>query len=221
MANKIGSSAITLGATVTSIAPSDPTNDDSPMIVTYTAEDGSINAREYAHIISTVPLPSLRIMDISKCGLTPMQSTALRMLQYGPSIKIGIKFKSQWWNTGVNASGKRLNITGGSSSTDLPIRTVVYPSYGNSQQPSNVLLASYCWTTDAERIAALFKENEEPPYDPRLKTIVLSNLATLHDVSMDMLEYEFEEMYPWDWNRDAHTGGKEIFHISSFIMTTS
>ncbi|KIJ33672.1 hypothetical protein M422DRAFT_182968 [Sphaerobolus stellatus SS14] len=207
MEDKIGKANITLEATVISIAPADPSNRDSPMVVTYTTKDGATVTRQYKHVISTVPLPSLRIMDLSQCGLTPMQSTALRMLEYGPSIKIGIRFESQWWKTGTNLEDKILNITGGQSSTDLPIRTVVYPSYGNPQQPANVLIASYCWTSDADRIAALFRQNVEPPYDPRLKTLVLSNLATLHNVSVKILESQFIEMYPWDWDRDCHTGG--------------
>ncbi|KIJ43551.1 hypothetical protein M422DRAFT_253129 [Sphaerobolus stellatus SS14] len=208
MAEKIGPAAIILGATVTSIAPADPSNDDSLMNVTYTAQDGSIYTRQYAHVISTIPLPSLRIMDISQCGLTPMQSTALRMLQYGPSIKIGIRFTSDWWKTGDNELGQKLDIVGGQSSTDLPVRTVVYPSYGHvGQEPSHVLIASYCWTSDAARIAALFKKDANPPYDPRLETVVLSNLATLHNVSLKFLRSQFIEMYPWDWNLDAHTGG--------------
>lgn len=72
---------------------------------------GETKPRTYKHVISTIPLPVLRTLDIDDPALfTIQQRNAMRQLSYGPSVKIGIKFKSQWWHD--------LNIVGGQSSTD-------------------------------------------------------------------------------------------------------
>lgn len=53
--------------------------------------------RKYAHVISTVPLGAVRMIDLDKCKLSYALTEALRTLQYGPSTKVGIRFKSRWW----------------------------------------------------------------------------------------------------------------------------
>ena len=92
----------------------------------------------------------MRTLDLTQVGRSIMQSNALRQLQYGPSIKIGIQFTEPWWTTGDVKDGKPIGIVGGQSFTDPPIRTVVYPSYGVNtpgSAPFSVLIASHCWTT--------------------------------------------------------------------------
>ena len=37
----------------------------------------------------------------------------------------------------------------------------VYPSYPETGKKSNVLIVSYCWTQDAERLGALINEDQE------------------------------------------------------------
>ena len=76
--------------------------------------------RKYSNIISTMSLACLRMVDLRKAGLSYGQKSAIKDLLYTPSIKIGMQFKSAWW--------EQLGIVGGQSSTDLPIRAVVYPS---------------------------------------------------------------------------------------------
>ncbi|OAX41858.1 hypothetical protein K503DRAFT_436190 [Rhizopogon vinicolor AM-OR11-026] len=164
--------------------------------------DGS--ATTYSHVISTIPLPCMRTIDLSAAGLNVMQTTALRKLQYGPSVKVGIRFKTTWWTT-------RFGIVGGQSFTDLPVRTVVYPSYGvDSDTPSTVLIASYCWTNDAERLGSLISTGKEE-YNEQLKELVLRNLADVHGMPYSDLVDEFVEMHAWDWNHDPLTGGAFAF----------
>jgi hypothetical protein len=50
--------------------------------------------RTYLHVISTIPLPCLRVMELGDAGLSVIQKNALRKLQYGPSIKVGMRFRS-------------------------------------------------------------------------------------------------------------------------------
>ena len=185
--NQRNRGGLQLGMRVTSIVPTDPTQ-SSPLNVVIAGK----NSRTYSHIISTLPLNCLRALDISQCGLTLKQSNALRELQYRPATKIGIRFKTAWWTEGD------IKIVGGQSLTDRHIRNVVYPSCNDGN--SRVLVASYCWSDDAERLGALMgtgKASEE-----QLKAIVLRDLAALHDVTVDFLEQNLMDIHSYDWNRD-------------------
>ena len=89
-----------------------------------------------------------------------------------------------------------------------PIRTVIYPSYGvYSETPSTTLIASYCWTYDAERLGALIGTGQQE-YEDELKALVLANLAAIHNLDVSYLTTRFREMYSWDWNHDPLAGGK-------------
>ena len=146
----------------------------------------------------------MRTLDLTQARLSIMQSNALRQLQYGPSIKIGIQFAEPWLTTGVDKDGKPIGIVGGQSFTDLPIRTVVYPSYGVKTAPSNALIASFCWTSDAERMGNFINAGA----DELLKDLVLPNLATVHDIGHKYLTDRLVAVYPWDWNHNSLTMGK-------------
>jgi monoamine oxidase len=196
--NSTGNNLIKFNKSVTSISQ----QGDTGMRVSVQGETGS---RTYSHVISTIPLPGLRKIDLTDAGLNVMQSTALRKLQYGPSIKIGMRFKSTWWTD-------KLGIVGGQSFTDLPVRTIVYPSYGvDSSSPSKVLIASYCWTNDAERMGSLIGTGQTE-YDEQLKELVLRNLAEVHgpEITYKFLVDEYVEMHAWDWNHDPLTGGESV-----------
>ncbi|KAI6141922.1 hypothetical protein BKA82DRAFT_961792 [Pisolithus tinctorius] len=156
-------------------------------------------SRIYSHVISTLPLSVLRTIDMKDAGMNVKQRNALRQLQYGPSVKIAIRFKESWWTT-------KLDIVGGQSFTDLPIRTIVYPSYGvGSNTPSTVLIASYCWTTDAERLGSLAMAGQNEV----LKELVLRNLANAHGdpITYEFLCNQFLDMHVKDWTYDAQTMG--------------
>jgi monoamine oxidase len=86
--------------------------------------NGVQSPQEYAAVISTVPLPRLSLMDLRGANINDnyAQWSAIRELQYGPSIKIGIKFSKPWW---AEKQPEFPNpIHGGQSYTDLPIRTM-------------------------------------------------------------------------------------------------
>ena len=99
---------------------------------------------QFSNVISTIPLPVMRTIDLSMAGLTPMQSNAVRQLNYGPSVKIGMQFRTAWWTTASDRDGRPLNIIGGQTYTDSPLRTVVYPSFGDVKAgKTTTLIASY------------------------------------------------------------------------------
>ncbi|KAG7423077.1 putative bifunctional amine oxidase [Fusarium oxysporum f. sp. raphani] len=75
---------------------------------------------DYAHVISTVPMGALQIINMTELDLGYYQKTAFRTLNYDPATKIGFKFKTRWWENLSTGSFK-----GGQSFTDLPIRRFV------------------------------------------------------------------------------------------------
>ncbi|KAG1869404.1 hypothetical protein DFJ58DRAFT_855718 [Suillus subalutaceus] len=165
--------------------------------------------RTYSHVISTIPLSGLRMIELGGAGLNLRQKNALRKLQYGPSIKVGMRFRSAWWT-------ELFDIIGGQSSTDLPIRTIVYPSYGaESSTPSMVLIASYCWSNDAERLGALINTSKIE-YEEQLKELVLRNLAEVHNVDYSFLLDQYVDMHAWDWSDDPLMGANAFFGPGDF-----
>ena len=195
--------AIKLNTPVTSIALTNPDSENSTMTVWAAGQQ-----YVYSHVISTIPMPNLRTIDLTGSKLDVLQTNALRASDYGPSIKIGIRFSETWWTNGYDRDGNKFDIVGGQSFTDLPIRTVVYPSYGvHSSTPSTTLIASYCWTYDAERLGALIGTGKQG-YEDQLKALVLADLATIHNVDVSYLSSRFVEMFSWDWNHNPLTGGK-------------
>lgn len=98
--------------------------------------------KPYAHVVVTTTLSCMSSMDLTNAQLSYFQKDGIRSLSYGAAVKIGIKFKTRWWQNIPNFQQK-----GGVSYTDRPIRVVVYPSYGFNEDPNDsaVLIASYTW----------------------------------------------------------------------------
>lgn len=145
-----------------------------------------------------------------------MQSNALRTLNYGPrpSVKIGMQFRTAWWTTGKDLSGNPVNIVGGQTYTDRPLRTVVYPSFGSVQAgTTTTLIASYCWTEDATRLGALIGKD-----DATLVQLVLKELADLHNVDINDLRNQLIEYKGWSWSHDPYTMGQ--YHVLRHYLSS-
>lgn len=198
-----GGGVIKFNALISSIALTNPDLENSTMTVTAAGQK-----HIYSHVISTLLMPNLRIIDLTGSKLDVVQANALRGSDYGASVKIGIRFSEAWWTTGQDRDGNNFDIVGGQSFTDLPIRTVIYPSYGvYSETPSTTLIASYCWTYDAERLGALIGTGQQE-YEDQLKALVLADLAAIHNVDVSYLTTRFKDMFSWDWNHNPLSGGK-------------
>jgi len=129
------------------------------------------------------------------------------MLNYMQAVKVGLQFKTAWWTTGTDKAGKLLNIVGGQTYTDRPLRTVVYPSYGEVDAgKTTTLIASYCHADDGQRLSALINNDTE-----RLSKIVLKELADIHNMELDFLQSELINTFGWSWSDDLHTMGNTFF----------
>ncbi|EKM58811.1 uncharacterized protein PHACADRAFT_205061 [Phanerochaete carnosa HHB-10118-sp] len=165
----------------------------------------------YTHVITTTTLPCLRAMDLSEAGLDYPQKNALRALYYSSATKIGVKFKTAWWQDDavMKKYGGFGAIVGGQSYTDNMSRMIVYPSYSaGSQTPSTVLIASYAWTGDALAWTGLMQSED------RMRRRLLDDLAEVHRFNANgrkFLEDQVESIYPYSWNNDPNTMGSYAF----------
>ncbi|KAK2462139.1 hypothetical protein APHAL10511_005837 [Amanita phalloides] len=194
--------AIQLDSWVSSIAliGGDDSDDGQSMMEVITNDE---EQHHFSHVICTIPLPVLRLIDTSCAKLSLMQMFALRTLNYGPAVKIGMQFKTAWWTTGKDKDGEPLGIVGGQSSTDRPLQIIIYPSHGDVQKgKTTTLIASYGWAREAERLSVL-AENDKP----RLVRLVLNDLAGIHNVSADFLRTELLDTFVWDWSSSPYSMG--------------
>jgi hypothetical protein len=95
----------------------------------------------FSHVVSTVTFAVLHTINTDGVYMNFNQREAIRTLHYGESIKVGIKFKTRWWEQKVVKNPQ----LGGASRTDRQSRVVVYPSYGLNEEGPGVLLVAYNW----------------------------------------------------------------------------
>ncbi|OBS26167.1 hypothetical protein FPOA_00109 [Fusarium poae] len=172
--------------------------------------------REYFAIFNSTTLGALQRMDTCDAGLSWGTKQAIRALGYGASAKVGMKFKTAWWQK------HPFNIKkGGLSRTDLPLRVCVYPSYnieaneGEKHDPekSAVLLCSYTWGQDAQRIGSLCSKNT-PENEEELRKTLFHDLARLHanahcpfEHCLQLLKDQYVDHHAWDWYSDQNMSG--------------
>ncbi|CAG8585769.1 18237_t:CDS:2, partial [Cetraspora pellucida] len=139
---------------------------------------GEKDSEVFDRVVVTAPLGCIRHWDLPPT-LSYKKRRALRELDYVNAAKIFLQFKSRFWEkspleTGGLQTTTNIGIVGGTSSTDLPIRTIVYPSYyqGLPTNGSGVLLASYTWANDAAKFSPF---TEEERFE-----LALKDLETIH-----------------------------------------
>lgn len=177
--------------------------------------EGTQNPTTYDAVFNSAPLGAMQHMHLEGLNLSWGVKSAIRSLGYGASCKVGIRFKSLWWMT-------ELGITqGGQGKTDLSIRCCVYPSY-NLYDPKDgpgVLLVSYTWSQEAERIGALFNR-DSPAHEDELKKLLFHDLARLHARDGDERQYQYLygliqdnylDHYDYDWYKNPRTVGAFAF----------
>ena len=177
----------------------------------------------YDGVFNSTTLGCLKQIDTSNAGLSYGTKQAIRSLGYGPSAKAAIKFNKPWW---IYNLGDHNIKSGGLGHSDLTIRTCVYPSY-NIYDPKDkpaVLLCSYTWQQDAQRIASLISSADDNHHDQqkadeqRLKELLLRELTLLHskDGKFDEDLYthiseSYLDHHAHDWYHDPNTVGAFAF----------
>ena len=176
---------------------------------------GEDKPRVYNAVFNSAPLGNMQRMDLRGLNLNWGTKQAIRSLGYGASCKVGIRFKNLWWRKS-EINGVKLDINkGGASKTDLPIRNCVYPSYNieDDIDKPGVLLCSYTWSMEAQRIGSLMTR-KSPEGEDGLKALLIDNLAKLHSSSSDqyeglkkVIEDVYDTHFAYDWYSDPGTTG--------------
>ena len=83
----------------------------------------------------------------------------------------------------------------------------VYPSYPETGKKSNVLIVSYCWTQDADRLGALI--NDDGTAKEHLISLVLRDLRTVHK-NFQVEEYYADSYFAWNWYDDPNAMGMTL-----------
>ncbi|KAM0795456.1 hypothetical protein BDR22DRAFT_796700, partial [Usnea florida] len=189
--------------------------------------EGEKSPRVYDAVFNSAPLGAMQRMDLRGLNLNWGTKQAIRSLGYGASCKVGVKFRYRWW-----VEEKDLAITkGGAGSTDLPIRNCVYPRTKDASDPAKgddgkkpgVLLCSYTWSQEAQRMGTLIHPEGGPSTETELKALLIDNLARLHtrqeqDDNPDDYERRLEGLkkligdayithFAYDWYNDLGTTG--------------
>ncbi len=139
--------------------------------------------------IVTIPFSILRFVEVEpRESFSYHKWKAIRELHYEACTKIGLEFKSKFW--------EKEGIFGGKTVTDLPIRFVYYPSHGIGTPGPAVILASYTREDDALRWGGLTEEE-------RIQN-ALNNLAIIHG---DDVYREFISGVSFDWSKDPQSLG--------------
>ncbi|GAB3079676.1 flavin monoamine oxidase family protein [Pedococcus soli] len=162
------------------------TQDPGSVTVHYRTRAG-VFSETADHVVCTVPLGLLRHLDFQP-PLPRAKYRAIRQLNYNASTKIFLQVRHRFWES---ADG----IVGGTTTTDLPIRRLVYPSHSDPEDERAVLLASYTWGQDAARWGALGP-------DERI-SLAIKDVAKIHPQIVDEVEGGASHV----WQNDPWAGG--------------
>ncbi|KAN0131988.1 amine oxidase [Lactarius tabidus] len=97
---------------------------------------------KFDKVILAIPPAALKMIADRPLWSVPKE-LAIRSMHFEALFKMGLRFKTRFWERVPNDSTE-----GGQSTTDFPIRWVVYPSNGIGSDGPGVLLI-YAWMTDA------------------------------------------------------------------------
>jgi monoamine oxidase len=141
------------------------------------------------YAIIAIPFSTLRMVKVEPYhAFSHNKRKAIREVHYVPATKIGIEFKTRFW--------EKEGIHGGQTVTDLPTRFTYYPSDRIGKPGPGVVLASYTWEDDT-----LVWDSQ--PEGERLKQ-ALRNLADIHG---DVVYREFVSGLSKSWRQDPYIAG--------------
>ncbi|KAI0263267.1 hypothetical protein BC834DRAFT_325985 [Gloeopeniophorella convolvens] len=165
MAHLVGYKNVTLGARVTGLR----NRPDGTVTLSVSGYNGTIEAT-FDKVIIAIPPPALK-MIADRPAWSGHKELAIRSIHFEPLFKMGLRFKTRFWER----VGPR-SCHGGQSTTDLPIRWIVYPSNGIGEDGPGVLLV-YSWMSDATAWLPLTPEER--------RALALANLAEIYNGLVD------------------------------------
>eukprot|EP01133_Synstelium_polycarpum_P003499 gene3499-3998_t len=195
MVKVIGRENVQRNMRVTKIAPTTTTTNGVTRNAVRVYVDGE-GSSKYDHVISTVSLGIMQRIDTNECNISFKKRQAYRVLNYAHSVKVGMSFRTRWWEDSKVMKGRP--IFGGEASTDLPMTGVNYPSYGfGSTDGPSALIVAYTYGSEGTRLASMIYTEED--YD-QLTELLLNNLAIVHQVEVSFLRRQLVDMEVFNWD---------------------
>jgi monoamine oxidase len=162
MAHLIGHENISLCARVTGM------RNEEDGRVTISVNGATENT--FDKVIMAIPPPALK-MIVDRPSWSGHKELAIRSMHFESLYKMGLRFRTRFWER-VGS----IPCSGGQSTTDLPIRWIVYPSNGIGDDGPGVLLV-YSWMTDADAWLPLTPDERQD--------LALANLAEIYNGQID------------------------------------
>lgn len=141
-------------------------------------------------VVLAIPPAALQLI-LERPTWSFMKEQALRSTHFEPLYKIGLHFRTQFWENLPHPC------LGGQSVTDLRFRWIVYPSNDLGSPDSGVLLL-YCWMNDAYRMASISR-------DQRIR-LVLHDLQRFYDNMHVDVYGQFVDAFDVCWSQESVTG---------------
>ncbi|KAK7020733.1 hypothetical protein VNI00_013131 [Paramarasmius palmivorus] len=139
MAFLLGHQNITYGARVTGIVEVE----GGQVELRTCGRQAKVNVK-FDKVILAIPPAALRML-VDRPRWDVPKELAIRSMSFEPFYKMGLRFKTRFWEQLENEDRPSM---GGQSTTDLPIRWIVFPSNGIETDGPGVLIV-YAWMKDA------------------------------------------------------------------------
>ncbi|BCB02677.1 flavin monoamine oxidase family protein [Bacillus sp. KH172YL63] len=161
--------------------------DDGVTVITRDRRTNRYHRFEGDYTVVTVPYSVFQFIDIQPYQSLSFQKwKAIRELNYVSSVKIGLEFKTKFWEA--------VNI--GNIITDLPIRYTFRPSHNIGQAGPGVMLGSYSWGQNANLWNSL-------PEDERIREA----LQGLYRIYGEQVYKEFSKGASYSWGENQFSAG--------------
>ena len=159
-------------------------NTDS--VIVHTKAQAELEQLTGDFAIVAIPYPALRSVDVLK-PFSSGKQMAVRQVPYVNAAKVFLQCRRRFWEEDEG-------LFGGSTETDLPIRSIYYPDHGRETK-RGVLIGCYAYAEDAAHWASLL------PEDRIAQT--LKYVAMIHP----QVTNEFERGFSKVWSEDKFAGG--------------
>ncbi|WP_142317357.1 flavin monoamine oxidase family protein [Bacillus sp. AFS017336] len=143
--------------------------------------------------IIAIPFSLLRFVEIEPFNsVSYYKRKAIREINYMSATKIGIEFKSRFW--------EKHGQFGGKSTTDLPSRLALYPSIDIGKPGHAVVNASYTWADEALTLSSLTEEER-----------IFYTLRDLSKIWGNQVYTEFVRGTSFNWSQNSFSVGAFSF----------
>lgn len=205
----LGKCSIRFGHYVTGIYQ----KDSDSVVLRYDTKSAKDQLEQFDYVICAIPFSLLRTADI-KPFFCNQKMQAIRELNYYDALKSTFFCKQRFWEE--NTDYGRMN--GGYSATDLPIRSIFYPTdhlycaaeTDCSPNEPGVITAAYNLALDAVRVGAF---EEKPRF-----TFIKRNVEEVHGLPKGYLDKLITDHKTVNWNDEPYAKGAFVSNLPGQLL---